>query len=79
MQHEEPVKSYYPTSRKLAAAWALLIGLTLATMLSGRVTDHTQLGPALLALLFVVTWFKAGVILRIYLNLRTFPAAADAL
>lgn len=72
-------RSYYPSARSLLAAWALLIVLTLATMVSGRVTQQGSLGLALLIPLLLVTWGKANVILRTYLNLRTVPAAADAL
>lgn len=71
--------SYYPSVRTLIVSWALLMALTVATMFAGRVVGTGRLGPALLAALFVVTWAKAGVILRQYLNLRTVPSAADAL
>lgn len=71
--------SYYPSVRTLIASWALLMVLTVATMFAGRVVGTGRLGPALLAALFVVTWAKAGIILRQYLNLRTVPSAADAL
>lgn len=72
-------RSYYPTVTSLLAAWTLLMVLTLATMVSGRVTQHGGLGLALFLALLLVTWGKANVILRAYLNLRTVPAAADAL
>ena len=71
--------SYYPSIRTLVVSWALLMVLTIATMFAGRVVGLGRLGPALLAALFVVAWAKAGIILRQYLNLRTVPAAADAL
>lgn len=72
-------RSYFPGTRGLVLAWLGLIVLTLGTMAAGRVMDNRHLGPALLGVLFLVTWFKAGLILRQYLNLRTVPAAADAL
>lgn len=71
--------SYFPTVRALLVSWAMLMALTLGTMAAGRVLDEQRLGLLLLASLFGVTWLKAGVILRQYLNLRTVPAAADAL
>lgn len=74
-----PTKSYYPSRRALILTWALLMALTIGTMLAGRVTTVTTLGPGLLAVLFLVTWAKAGLILRQYLNLRTVPAAADVM
>lgn len=72
-------RSYFPGTRALLLAWGLLIVLTLATMAAGRVLETRHLGAALLGVLFLITWVKAGVILRQYLNLRTVPAAADAL
>lgn len=71
--------SYYPSVRTLIVSWALLMALTVATMFAGRVVGTGRLGPAFLAVLFLVTWAKAGIILRQYLNLRTVPSAADAL
>lgn len=74
----KPMK-YYPSARTLVVSWALLMALTIATMFAGRVVGTGRLGSGLLAALLVVTWAKAGIILRQYLNLRTVPAAADAL
>lgn len=71
--------SYFPSRTSLAVAWALLITLTLGTMLTGRVTHQAKLALPLFSALMLVTWIKAGIILRSYLNLRTVPAAADTL
>lgn len=76
---ERNVPSYFPTRVSLAVAWTLLIALTLGTIFTGRVTDQRTLGVPLFAALLFVSWLKAGIILRTYLNLRTVPAAADAL
>lgn len=76
---QPPSRSYFPSRGSLVLAWALLMSLTVGTMFAGRVNTAHQLGPAMLAALFLVTWAKAGVILRQYLNLRTVPAAADAM
>ncbi len=71
--------SYFPSRKSLFIAWALLIALTVGTIFTGRVTYQSTLGVPLFASLLLVTWLKASIILRIYLNLRTVPAAADAL
>ncbi len=71
--------SYFPSRVSLTVAWVFLIALTVGTIFAGRVTDHSTLGVPLFAALLLVTWVKAGTILRMYLNLRTVPAAADAL
>lgn len=72
-------RSYFPSRTSLLIAWALLIALTVGTIFTGRVTYQSTLGVPLFAALLLVTWLKAGIILRTYLNLRTVPAAADAL
>lgn len=76
---QTPSPSYFPSRLSLAIAWAILIALTVGTMFTGRVTHHSTLGVPLFAALLLVTWAKAAIILRTYLNLRTVPAAADAL
>ena len=46
------------------------MGLSIGTMATGRVTNAAALGPAFVAALFAITWFKATWILRYFLNLR---------
>lgn len=72
-------RSYFPSRTSLSIAWILLIALTIGTIFTGRVTHQSTLGVPLFAALLLVTWLKATIILRTYLNLRTVPAAADAL
>ena len=61
------------TDRPLYLAWALLMGLTLLTGLAG-VGGAEHLGPLWLAVLAVVTVFKARVILARYLRLAAAPS-----
>jgi hypothetical protein len=79
MKKEKAAPSYFPSRTTLALAWIVLIGLTIGTMFTGRVTLQATLGVPLFAALLFVTWLKTAIILRTYLNLRTVPAAADAL
>ena len=71
--------TYFPSVRRLVAAWAMLMGLTLATMLAGQVTGTSALGLGGTGVLLLVAWGKAGVILTTYLNLRTAPVWRDGL
>lgn len=61
-----------PSHRRLAATWAALMALTIASMASGRVADPAMpaLGIGWVAVILAVTSFKAVQVLRIYLNLR---------
>ncbi len=70
---------YYPSPWRLVVAWALLMGLTIATMRAGQVTDASTLGLGSFAALLLVGWGKVGVILTTYLNLRTAPVWRDGL
>jgi hypothetical protein len=63
-----------PPRRALAAAWALMMALSLGTMLAGRVTLDVALGTLLMLALLAITLMKALAILRVYLNLRAAPA-----
>ncbi len=63
-----------PTTRQLIMAWALLMTLTIGTMIAGRVTSAASLGLLWTALLMAITWAKARTILMVYLNLRVAPA-----
>lgn len=62
--------SKIPSQKTLAIAWLALMGFSIATMISGRVSDPASLGPVLMLVLLVVTAFKSLWILRYYLNLR---------
>lgn len=59
-----------PSRKTLIIAWLALMGFSIATMITGRVTNPATLGPALMLALLVVTGFKSLWILRYYLNLR---------
>lgn len=65
-----------PTTRRLVAAWSLLAGLTVASMVAGLVgvEDTAALGWTMVAFILAVTWIKAHQILAVYLNLRAAPA-----
>lgn len=57
------------TPRKLVIIWLILMGLGLATMLAGKVTSIEPVGTAWMIALMAVTWIKANLILRYYLEL----------
>ena len=63
-----------PTVSLLIKAWALLMALTIGTMIAGRVTSAASLGLIWTSILMVITWAKARTILMVYLNLRAAPA-----
>lgn len=71
--------SYFPSTKRLLAAWAVLMALTVATMLAGQVTASSTLGVGAMAAVLLVAWGKAGMILATYLNLRTAPVWRDGL
>ncbi|PLX44258.1 MAG: hypothetical protein C0605_02775 [Hyphomicrobiales bacterium] len=62
--------SKIPSRKTLTIAWIALMGFSIATMIAGRVTDPSSLGPLLMLALLMVTGFKSLWILRYYLNLR---------
>ena len=59
-----------PTPRKLVFIWLVLMALSLATMLAGKITSIETVGPAWMLILMAVTWIKANLILRYYLELN---------
>ncbi len=59
-----------PGIRLLARAWAIMMLLTVGTMIAGRVTSDVTLGVAWMVALSAITWGKSLFILRYYLNLR---------
>ena len=61
----------FPSARTLFIVWLVLMGLTLATMIFGRVSGAGSLGLLLMAVLMTVTWFKSRLILLYYLDLRS--------
>lgn len=71
--------TYFPTRRTLVLGWAALMLATTATAYLGKAGVPGALPAAFLGGLALVTWVKAGLILRVYLNLRTAPAWADGL
>ncbi len=58
------------TPRTLVIVWLVLMGLTIGTMIAGKVTDATSLGMIWMGVLMVVTGFKATLILNYYLDLK---------
>lgn len=58
------------TPRKLALVWLALMGLGVLTMLAGKVTSINSVGTLWMAVLMIVTWVKANLILRYFLDLN---------
>ena len=70
----EPHPSHnLPSRRALLLAWALLMALTVGTMIAGKVTSAASLGLFWTAALLAISWAKARTILLVYLNLRAAP------
>lgn len=64
-----------PTRRHLLLTWAVLMGLTVASLVAGRAGgDGGSLGWTAVAAVLAVTFFKARQILMVYLNLRASTA-----
>jgi hypothetical protein len=63
-----------PAPKTILLTWALLMALTIGTMLAGKVTSAASLGIAWTAVLLAITWAKTRGILLVYLNLRAAPA-----
>ena len=59
-----------PSLRQLALVWFLLMALGAATMFAGKVTTITSLGTLWMVVLMAVTWLKAHLILRYFLELN---------
>ena len=59
-----------PGLRQLALVWLLLMALGTATMLAGKVTTITSLGSLWMVVLMAVTWLKANLVLRYFLELN---------
>lgn len=62
-----------PSARRLTWTWAVLVALTLASMIGGRATvggDPRPLGVWAVAVVFVITSIKAAQVLLNFLNLR---------
>ncbi len=62
-----------PRTRALSRGWALLMALTIGTMIAGRVSGAEALGLPWVATLLAITCVKARVILHVYLGLGTAP------
>jgi len=63
-----------PGVRLILLTWALLMALTIGTMVAGKVTSAASLGILWTAVLLAITWAKTRGILLVYLNLRAAPA-----
>ncbi len=66
MQH-----SYYPKPKTLIIVWLLLMGLSIATMIAGKVTTNLSIGTIWLAVLLIVAGLKSNLILHYYLDLKS--------
>ncbi len=66
--------SRLPTTRQILIAWAILMALTIGSMVAGKVTSAASLGILWTLTLLAITWAKARTILLVYLNLRAAPA-----
>lgn len=67
-----------PGTRRLLITWAILMGLTVVSMVSARLeqsTDWQALPLWSVALVLLATGFKAHRVLMVYLNLRAAPPA----
>jgi len=62
-----------PSVRLIVLTWALLMALTIGTMLAGKVTSAASLGIVWTTVLLFITWAKTRGILLVYLNLRMAP------
>jgi heme/copper-type cytochrome/quinol oxidase subunit 4 len=60
----------HTTKTELIRSWAILMGLSLATMLAGRVGEDLTLGPLWAMALLGVAGIKARLILARFLNLQ---------
>jgi len=74
MQH-----SSYPKPRTLLIVWLLLMGLTVATMVAGKVTATHSIGTVWLAVLLIVAGLKSSLILHYYLDLKSASAGWNKL
>ena len=64
------MNTHTPTTlRKLALIWLALMGLGIATMIAGKATNISSLGTLWMAALMAITWVKAHLILRHFLEL----------
>ena len=66
MQHTS-----YPSPRTLLIIWLLLMGLTVTTMIAGKVTATMSIGTLWLAVLLIVAGLKSSIILHYYLDLKS--------
>jgi hypothetical protein len=67
------MRASLPGTRHLLITWAVLMALTLVSMLSARLGGEARLQPLPLwsaLLLLLSTGFKAHQVLMVYLNLR---------
>ncbi|MCG6656890.1 hypothetical protein HOP52_03735 [Halomonas campisalis] len=68
-----PLATLPPATRRLLITWAVLMGLTLVTMLSAQLGGDARLAALPLwsaGLLLLSTLFKAHQVLMVYLGLR---------
>ena len=61
----------FPKPKTLIKVWLVLMGLTITTMIAGKVTSVASIGIIWMAVLMVVTVVKASLILDFYLDLKS--------
>lgn len=67
-----------PGTRRLLWAWAILMALTVLSMLGasrGLMAETASLRATALVVIVMATWFKAHRIVMVYLNLRESTSA----
>ena len=56
--------------KTLITVWLALMAAALATMVAGRVTETASPGLVYLGVLMMITWLKAVLVLRYFLDLK---------
>ena len=64
-------RSTYPKPKTLLIVWTLLMVLSGATMIFGKVTANLPLGAVSLAVLLIVAGLKSSLILHYYLDMKS--------
>jgi hypothetical protein len=61
----------FPTPKTLIVVWLALMIATIGTMIAGKVTQVSSIGPTWILVLMGVTLLKASLILNYFLDLRS--------
>ena len=65
------LKNFIEPIKGLLLVWLILIGLTVGTMITGKVTQNVSLSLVWAVGLFAVTLIKSRLILNYYLELKS--------